>query len=59
MASAAESELAALFITAREIIPHRQTLIGMGWPHPNLLSKLTTLLLQGLPTTLLFLDRAK
>jgi hypothetical protein len=29
MASAAESELAALFITAREMIPHRQTLIAM------------------------------
>ena len=34
MALAAEPELAALFITAREIIPHRQTLIAMGWPQP-------------------------
>jgi hypothetical protein len=32
MVSAAESELATLFITAREMIPHRQTLIYMGWP---------------------------
>jgi hypothetical protein len=32
MASAAESELAALFVTAREMIPHRQTLISMGLP---------------------------
>jgi hypothetical protein len=32
MASAAEAELAALFITAREMIPHRQTLTNMGWP---------------------------
>jgi uncharacterized protein (DUF305 family) len=32
MASAAESELDALFITAREMIPHHQTLIDMGWP---------------------------
>ena len=32
MASAAETELAALFITAREMIPHHQTLIAMGWP---------------------------
>jgi hypothetical protein len=32
MASAAESKLAALFITIREIIPHRQTLINMKWP---------------------------
>jgi hypothetical protein len=35
MALAAESKLAALFITAREIIPHRQTLIDMGWPQPK------------------------
>jgi hypothetical protein len=35
MASAAESKLAALFITAREMIPHRQTLIDMGWPQPK------------------------
>jgi hypothetical protein len=32
MASATKSELAALFVTAREMIPHRQTLISMGWP---------------------------
>ncbi len=31
MASSAESELAALFITAQEMIPHCQTLIAMGW----------------------------
>jgi hypothetical protein len=35
MASATESELAALFITSREMIPHRQTLINMGWPQPK------------------------
>ncbi len=35
MASAAESKLAALFITACEMIPHRQTLIDMGWPQPK------------------------
>jgi hypothetical protein len=35
MASAAEAELAALFITAREMIPHCQTLIDMGWPQPK------------------------
>jgi hypothetical protein len=35
MALAAESELAALFVTAREMIPHRQTLIDMGWPQPK------------------------
>jgi hypothetical protein len=35
MALAAKSELAALFITAQEIIPHRQTLIAMDWPQPK------------------------
>jgi hypothetical protein len=34
MASAAISKLAALFITARKMIPHCQTLIDMGWPQP-------------------------
>jgi hypothetical protein len=34
-ASAAESELVALFVTAREMIPHRQTHISMGWPQPK------------------------
>jgi hypothetical protein len=35
MASAAESELAALFIMAHKMIPHRQTPIAMGWPQPK------------------------
>jgi hypothetical protein len=35
MALAAKSELAAFFIVAREMIPHRQTLISMGWPQPK------------------------
>jgi hypothetical protein len=35
MASAAKSELAALFIMAREMIPDRQTLITIGWPQPK------------------------
>jgi hypothetical protein len=30
MASATKSELAALFVTAKEMIPHRQTLISMS-----------------------------
>jgi hypothetical protein len=34
MASAAKSELAALFVMAGEMIPHRQTLISMGWTQP-------------------------
>jgi len=35
MASAAKSELAALFVMAREMIPHMQTLIALGWPQPK------------------------
>ncbi len=35
MASAAKVELAALFVTARKMIPHRQTLINTGWPQPK------------------------
>jgi hypothetical protein len=35
MASAAKAELAALFVTAQEMILHRQTLINMGWPQPK------------------------
>ncbi len=35
MASAVEAELAALFVTAREMILQRQTLINMGWPQPK------------------------
>ncbi len=35
MTSAARSNLAALFITAQEMIPYRQTLIDMEWPQPN------------------------
>ncbi len=35
MALAAKSELAALFITAREMIPHNQILIAMGLPQPK------------------------
>jgi hypothetical protein len=35
MVSAAESELAALFIMASEMILHCQTLIDMGWPQPK------------------------
>jgi hypothetical protein len=35
MALASKSELAALFITAGEMIPHCQTLIDMDWPQPK------------------------
>ena len=35
MASASKAELATLFITAQEMIPHHQTLIDMGWPQPK------------------------
>jgi hypothetical protein len=60
MASAAESELAALFIAAREMILHRQTLIDMGWPQPK--SPIQTdnsTQHQGLLTILLFLIGAR
>jgi hypothetical protein len=35
MASAAEAELAALFTTAQEMVPLRNTLKEMGWPQPK------------------------
>ena len=35
MASEAESEMAALYIKAKKMIPLRNTLIGMGWPQPQ------------------------
>ncbi len=35
MALVAKSELAALFVMAKEMISHRQTLISMGWPQPK------------------------
>ena len=35
MASALEAEMAALFITAKKMIPLRHTLIEMGWPQPQ------------------------
>ena len=35
VASSAEAELAALFITAKKMAPLRHTLIEMGWPQPQ------------------------
>ena len=35
MASAAEAEMAAIFITAKKMIPLRNTLIEMGWAQPQ------------------------
>jgi hypothetical protein len=35
MALAAKAELAALFIAACKMVPHRQTLMDMGWPQPR------------------------
>ena len=34
MSSAAEAELGATFLCAKEMVPLRQTLIEMGWPQP-------------------------
>jgi hypothetical protein len=35
MSSAAEAELGALYTTAKEMVPLRQTLIKMDWPQPR------------------------
>ena len=35
MSSAAEAELVALFMTTKEMVPLRRTLIEMGWPQPK------------------------
>ena len=35
MASAAEAEMAALFITAKNKIPLHNTIIEKGWPQPQ------------------------
>ena len=35
MDSAAESEMAELYITAKNMIPLRNTLIKIGWPQPK------------------------
>ena len=34
LSSAAEAELAALFVATKELVPLRQALIKMGWPQP-------------------------
>jgi hypothetical protein len=36
MSSAAEAELSALYTTAKEMVPLRQTLIKMGWSQPGM-----------------------
>ncbi len=35
MSSAPEAELGALYTTAKEMVPLRQTLIEIGWPQPR------------------------
>ena len=35
MSSAAEAELAGLFICDKEMVPLRQALLEMGWSHPK------------------------
>ena len=35
MASEAEAEMVALYITSKNMIPLRHTLIEMGWPQPQ------------------------
>ena len=34
MSSASEAELGAIFVTAKELVPMRRTLIDMVWPQP-------------------------
>ena len=41
MSSAAEAELAGLFICAKAMVPLRQSLTEMGWPQHNLPSSAT------------------
>jgi hypothetical protein len=53
MALASKSELAALFITAHEMIPHHQTLIAMGWPQPKSPIQTYNFTAVGVPTRLL------
>ena len=36
MDSAAEAEMAALYITDKNMIPLQNTIIEMGWPQPQL-----------------------
>jgi hypothetical protein len=54
-----ESELAPIFVNAREMIPHHQN--SLIWVGPNLkaLSRLTTPQLLGLPTIQLFHVKAR
>ena len=33
VSSAAEAELGAIFMTAKELVPILQTMIEIGWPH--------------------------
>ena len=35
MASAVQAEMSALYITAKNMVPLRNTLIEMGWPQPK------------------------
>ena len=35
MVSAAEAELSALYITAKDMVPMWNTLVKMGWPQPK------------------------
>jgi hypothetical protein len=59
VALAAESECAALFITAREMIPHRQTLISMSWPQPKSLIQTDNSIAAGVTNKTIVPRRAK
>ena len=51
MTSAAEAELGALFITAKEMVPLLQTLSEIGWPKPPYPVQTATSVLKALSTT--------
>jgi hypothetical protein len=59
MVSAAEFELAALFVTAREMIPHRQILIPMWWPQPKSPIQTDNSTIAGVTTKTIVPHRAK
>ena len=58
-ASATKAELLALFVMAWEMIPHRQTLINMGWPQPKSLIQTNNSTAAGVTNKTIIPRRAK
>jgi hypothetical protein len=59
MALVAESELAVMFTAAQEMIPHRQTLIFMGWPQPKSLIQMDNSTAEGVTNKTIVPRRSK